>query len=60
MKIFINFVRITSIIYCLVFMYKIIFLHANIFELHMFGIAALFLTLLFIDQLDARISRKKN
>jgi hypothetical protein len=60
MKKFINFVRIASIIYCLVFMYRVIFLDVHIFELNMFGMAALFLTLLFIEQLDARLSRKKN
>jgi hypothetical protein len=60
MKTFINFVRIASIIYCLVFMYRIIFLHVNILELSIFGIAGLFLTLLIIDQLDERISRKEN
>ena len=60
MKTFINFVRIASIIYCLVFMYRIIFLHVNILELSIFGIAELFLTLLIIDQLDERISRKEN
>ena len=60
MKRFINFVRIVSIIYCLVFMYRIIFLHVNILELSIFGIAGLFLTLLIIDQLDERISRKEN
>ena len=60
MKKFINFVRIASIIYCLVFMYRIIFLHVNILELSIFGIAGLFLTLLIIDQLDERISRKEN
>lgn len=60
MKTFINFVRIVSIIYCLVFMYRIIFLHVNILELSIFGIAGLFLTLLIIDQLDERISGKKN
>jgi hypothetical protein len=60
MKRFINFVRIASIIYCLVFMYRIIFLHVNILELSIFGIAGLFLTLLIIDQLDERISRKEN
>ena len=60
MKIFINFVRIASIIYCLVFMYRIIFLYVNILELSIFGIAGLFLTLLIIDQLDERISRKEN
>jgi hypothetical protein len=60
MKKFINFVRIASIIYCLVFMYRIIFLHVNILELSIFGIAGLFLTLLIIDQLDERISREEN
>ena len=60
MKTFINFVRIASIIYCLVFMYRIIFLYVNILELSIFGIAGLFLTLLIIDQLDERISRKEN
>jgi hypothetical protein len=60
MKRFINFVRIVSIIYCLVFMYRIIFLHVNVLELSIFGIAGLFLTLLIIDQLDERISRKEN
>jgi hypothetical protein len=60
MKKFINFVRIVSIIYCLVFMYRIIFLHVNVLELSIFGIAGLFLTLLIIDQLDERISRKEN
>ncbi len=60
MKRFINFVRIVSIIYCLVFMYRIIFLHVSILELSIFGIAGLFLTLLIIDQLDERISRKEN
>ena len=60
MKTFINFVRIASIIYCLVFMYRIIFLHVNILELSIVGIAGLFLTLLIIDQLDERISRKEN
>jgi hypothetical protein len=61
MKTFINFVRIASIIYCLVFMYRIIFLHVNIPELNIFGIAALFLVLLIIDQLkDGRLGRKEN
>jgi hypothetical protein len=60
MKKFINFVRIASIIYCLVFMYRVIFLDVHIFELNMFGMAVLFLTLLIIDQLDERISRKEN
>ena len=60
MKTFINFVRIASIIYCLVFMYRVIYLDVHIFEVNMFGMAALFLTLLIIDQLDERISRKEN
>ena len=60
MKMFINFVRITSIIYCLVFMYRIIFMHVHILEVNVFGMVALFLTLLFIEQLDARFSRKED
>lgn len=61
MKIFINFVRIASIIYCLVFMYRVIFLNIHILEINMFGIAVLFLVLLIIDQLkDGRLSSKKN
>lgn len=60
MKTFINFVRIVSIIYCLVFMYRIIFLHVDILELGIFGMAGLFLVLLIIDQLDERVSRKEN
>lgn len=61
MKMFINFVRIASIIYCLVFMYRIIFLRIHILEVNVFGILALFLLLLTIDQLkDARFSSKKN
>lgn len=61
MKTFINFVRIASIIYCLVFMYRVIFLNIHILEINMFGIAVLFLVLLIIDQLkDGRLSRKEN
>jgi hypothetical protein len=60
MKMFINFVRIASIIYCLVFMYRVIYLDVHIFELNVFGMVALFLTLLFIEQLDARFSRKED
>lgn len=61
MKTFTNFVRILSIVYCLVFMYRIIFLQVDILEVNMFGMAALFLVLLIIDQLkDAKLSRKEN
>jgi peptidoglycan biosynthesis protein MviN/MurJ (putative lipid II flippase) len=60
MKTFINFVRIASIIYCLVFMYRVIFLDIHIFEINMFGMAVLFLTLLIVDQLDQRITRREN
>lgn len=61
MKMFINFVRITSIIYCLVFMYRIIFLRIHILEVNVFGILALFLLLLTIDQLkDGKLNRKED
>jgi hypothetical protein len=59
MKNIINFVRIISIVYCLVFMYRIIFLDIHILEMNVFGILALFLLLLVIDQLkDSRVSSK--
>ncbi len=54
MKTFVNFVRIASITYCLIFMYRVVFLHVSVFELNMCALALLFLTLMFIDQLPRK------